>query len=167
MKPFSTHPHALYARLTPEQVADDPAMQEAVARLDLTARERPLRRAHRRRRRRQIHRAGAPSWPACPSRAIGRPLYVTDSQLTRANFYHEALCQLGLPPRSHLGDARRQFAPGAAGTRRRGKAPVIVHRRGASARTGHAGGSPLPAQLRRRFAAPSAHLAGRRNCAAR
>ena len=54
------------------------------------------------------------------------PLYVTDSQLTPRNFYHEVLCQLGLPPRFYRGDARRQLHRALQERDDAGKQPVIV-----------------------------------------
>ncbi len=58
--------------LPPEQLLSTPAMEEAGARLDYAARERRLRRTHRRRRARANPPRCAPSWPACPSPATRR-----------------------------------------------------------------------------------------------
>ena len=54
------------------------------------------------------------------------PLYVTDSQLTPRNFYHETLWQLGIMPRFYRGDARRQLHRALQERDDAGQQPVIV-----------------------------------------
>ena len=110
--------------LLPEQLLTTPAMQEAGARLDYTARERRF----------AVLTGDVGAGKSTALRAfLARlpvtrytPLYVTDSQLTPRNFYHEALCQLGLPPRFYRGDARRQLHRALQERDDAGKQPVIV-----------------------------------------
>ena len=110
--------------LPPEQLLTTPAMEEAGARLDYTARERRF----------AVLTGDVGAGKSTALRAfLARlpatrytPLYVTDSQLTPRNFYYEALCQLGLPPRFYRGDARRQFHRALQERDDAGKQPVIV-----------------------------------------
>jgi general secretion pathway protein A len=110
--------------LPPAQLLSTPAMEEAGARLDYAARER-----------RFVVLTGAVG--AGKSTALRAfmarlpvttytPLYVTDSQLTPRNFYHEVLWQLGLTPRFYRGDARRQLHRALQARDNDGKQPVIV-----------------------------------------
>jgi len=110
--------------LPPEQLLSTPAMQEVGARLDYTARERRF----------AVLTGEVGVGKSTALRAfLARlpvtrytPLYVTDSQLTPRNFYHEALCQLGLSPRFYRGDARRQLHRALQERDDAGKQPVIV-----------------------------------------
>ena len=110
--------------LPPEQLLSTPAMQEVGARLDYTARERRF----------AVLTGEVGVGKSTALRAfLARlpttrytPLYVTDSQLTPRNFYHEALWQLGLPPRFYRGDARRQLHRALQERADAGQQPVIV-----------------------------------------
>lgn len=110
--------------LPPEQLLSTPAMAEVAARLDYAARERRF----------AVLTGAVGAGKSTALRAfLARlpvtrytPLYVTDSQLTPRNFYHETLWQLGLPPRFYRGDARRQLHRALQDRDDAGKQPVIV-----------------------------------------
>lgn len=110
--------------LPPQHLLSTPAMAEVGARLDYAARER-----------RFVVLTGAiGTGKSTALRAfLARlpvttytPLYVTDSQLTPRNFYHEVLWQLGLTPRFYRGDARRQLHRALQARDDAGQQPVIV-----------------------------------------
>ncbi len=110
--------------LPPDQLLCTPAMEEVGGRLDYTARARRF----------AVLTGDVGAGKSTALRAfLARlpvtgytPLYVTDSQLTPRNFYHEVLCQLGLPPRFYRGDARRQLHRALQDRDDAGKQPVIV-----------------------------------------
>jgi type II secretory pathway predicted ATPase ExeA len=110
--------------LPPAQLLTTPVMEEAGVRLDYAARERRF----------AVLTGEVGVGKSTALRAfLARlpvtrytPLYVTDSQLTPRNFYHEALWQLGLPPRFYRGDARRQLHRALQERDDAGKQPVIV-----------------------------------------
>ena len=110
--------------LPPEQLLSTPAMKEAGARLDYTARERRF----------AVLTGEVGAGKSTALRAFFArlpatrytPLYVTDSLLTPRNFYHETLWQLGITPRFYRGDARRQLHRALQERDDAGKQPVIV-----------------------------------------
>ena len=110
--------------LPPDQLLTTPAMAEVGARLDYGARERRF----------AVLTGAVGAGKSTALRAfLARlpatrytPLYVTDSQLTPRNFYHEALWQLGITPRFYRGDARRQLHRALQERDDVGKQPVIV-----------------------------------------
>jgi general secretion pathway protein A len=110
--------------LPPQDLLCTPAMAEVGARLDYAARER-----------RFVVFTGAigagkstalRAFTARLPVATYTPLYVTDSQLTPRNFYHEVLWQMGLTPRFYRGDARRQLHRALQAREDAGQQPVIV-----------------------------------------
>jgi type II secretory pathway predicted ATPase ExeA len=117
--------HTPFTRgLPPEQLMSTQAMQEVGARLDYAARDRRF----------AILTGAVGAGKSTALRAfLARlpvtsytPLYVTDSQLTPRNFYHEVLWQLGVTPRFYRGDARRQLHRALQERDDAGKQPVIV-----------------------------------------
>ena len=52
--------------------------------------------------------------------------YVSESNLSPRNFYHEVLVQLGIKPRFYRGDAKRQFVNELHKISAEGKLPVVI-----------------------------------------
>ena len=145
--------------LPPAQLLSTPAMQEVGARLDYTARERRFAVLTG-----DVGAGKSTALRAFLARLPAHALYPTLCDRLAAH-PAQLLSRGALPtrPASALLPRRRPpaIAPRAAGARRRRQAAGHRHRRGASARARHAGGSPLPPQLRRRFPRPArAVLAG-------